>query len=64
VFLREYLDTVEGSPFHPKTREELRVLLGAYVLEKALYEVTYEANNRPDWIGIPLAGIAELLEER
>jgi maltose alpha-D-glucosyltransferase / alpha-amylase len=64
VFLREYLDTVEGSPFHPRTREELRVLLGAYVLEKALYEVTYEANNRPDWIGIPLAGIAELLEER
>ena len=64
VFLREYLDTVEGAPFHPKTQEERRVLLDAYVLEKALYEVAYEANNRPDWIAIPLAGIGELLEER
>jgi predicted trehalose synthase len=31
-------------------------------MEKALYEVSYEANNRPEWTPIPVAGIAELLE--
>jgi predicted trehalose synthase len=38
------------------------VLLEAFLLEKALYEVAYEANNRPDWLPIPIAGIDELLE--
>jgi predicted trehalose synthase len=33
-----------------------------FELEKAVYELRYELNNRPDWIGIPAAGIARLLE--
>lgn len=36
-------------------------LLDAYVADKAAYEVVYEANNRPDWVGIPLAAIDELV---
>ena len=36
-------------------------LLRAYLLEKALYEIMYEVNNRPDWIAIPLSGILDLL---
>jgi predicted trehalose synthase len=32
-----------------------------FVLEKALYELDYELNNRPDWVRIPLTGIFELL---
>ena len=36
-------------------------LLRAYLLEKALYEIVYEVNNRPDWISIPLSGILDLL---
>jgi maltose alpha-D-glucosyltransferase/alpha-amylase len=60
-FLRGYVETVMGAPFHPHTREEQRVLLEAYLLEKAMYEVGYEANNRPDWLPIPAAGVAELL---
>ena len=35
-------------------------LLRLFEIEKALYELRYELNNRPDWIGVPLAGIAEL----
>jgi len=36
-------------------------LLGLYELEKALYELRYELNNRPDWAGIPLMGLVDLL---
>jgi len=38
------------------------VLLDAFVLEKAVYELNYELNNRPDWVRIPLRGILQLLE--
>jgi maltose alpha-D-glucosyltransferase/alpha-amylase len=31
------------------------------MLGKALYEVSYEANNRPDWLPIPVAGVVELV---
>ena len=37
------------------------MLLDAYLLEKALYEIVYELNNRPDWVRIPLRGVLELL---
>jgi maltose alpha-D-glucosyltransferase/alpha-amylase len=36
-------------------------LLNAYLLQKALYEVQYELNNRPAWVGIPLRGILSLI---
>jgi maltose alpha-D-glucosyltransferase/alpha-amylase len=36
-------------------------VLDFYLIEKCVYEIGYEANNRPDWIGIPLGGLAELL---
>jgi maltose alpha-D-glucosyltransferase/alpha-amylase len=37
------------------------MLLAAYSLEKAMYEIGYELNNRPDWVGIPFQGILEIL---
>jgi predicted trehalose synthase len=37
-------------------------LLGAFMLDKALYELAYELNNRPDWVRIPLTGISKLME--
>jgi maltose alpha-D-glucosyltransferase/alpha-amylase len=61
AFLRSYLDVAREAAFLPKTKEELRVLLEAHLLEKALYEVRYELNNRPNWICVPLRGIHELL---
>lgn len=59
-FLRGYLETAQGSLFLPETPEELRNLLDAYLLEKALYELAYELNNRPDWVDIPMQGILEI----
>ncbi len=40
---------------------KLDEILALFILEKALYEAVYEINNRPDWVGIPLAGIRKCL---
>jgi maltose alpha-D-glucosyltransferase/alpha-amylase len=50
-----------GSSVMPATEDEFARLLDAFLLEKAIYEVSYELNNRPDWVRIPLRGIRELL---
>ena len=62
VFLSAYLDAAGEASFVPRSREELGVLLDAFVLEKALYELQYELNSRPDWVDIPVQAIAELLD--
>jgi maltose alpha-D-glucosyltransferase/alpha-amylase len=48
---------MEGGGLLPATHEELRVCLDAHLLDKALYELGYELGSRPDWVGIPIAGI-------
>ncbi|WP_435016999.1 1,4-alpha-glucan branching protein GlgB [Tundrisphaera sp. TA3] len=60
-FLRSYLDVAEGASFLPADRSALSALLDAQLLDKALYELLYELNNRPDWVRIPLQGIAALI---
>lgn len=52
---------IDGLLPAPHT-EDRRKMLELFVLEKALYELGYELLNRPDWIQVPLGGIAELLE--
>jgi maltokinase len=61
-FLDGYYATVDPSLI-PSGREALRRLLSVFELEKAVYELRYELNNRPDWVGIPVEGIRRLLEE-
>ena len=61
AFLREYLEAAGTAAFVPRERGQFRVLLEAFLLEKAIYEVGYELNNRPDWVGIPLDGIRTIL---
>jgi len=43
-------------------RGEMRALLELFMLEKALYELRYEADNRPDWLRIPLAGLLDIVD--
>lgn len=63
-YLKSYLETARGALFLPATEEELQVLLNVHALEKAVYELGYELNNRPDWVKIPIRGILELLHSR
>ena len=61
AFLGSYLERAEGACFLPDTTQALEVLLEAFLFDKALYELDYEFNNRPDWIRVPLQGILALL---
>lgn len=61
AFLKGYFDTANGGVFLGPDPAEHRVLLDAFLLHKALYEVAYEINNRPDWVRIPLRGILDLI---
>ncbi len=62
AFLKAYLDTAANSPLLPKDRDELKALLDAFVLDKAVYELGYELNNRPEWVTIPVHGIEQILQ--
>jgi maltose alpha-D-glucosyltransferase/alpha-amylase len=64
VFLREYLSVAAAGSFLPKERADLQVLLSAFLIEKALLELQYELNHRPDWAAIPLDGILQLIGGR
>jgi maltose alpha-D-glucosyltransferase/alpha-amylase len=59
-YVRTYLVGIAGESYCPKTPESAGVLLEFYELEKVLYEVNYELNNRPTWVRVPLAGLARI----
>jgi trehalose synthase-fused probable maltokinase len=61
-FLESYLETVEPS-LMPPGDAAIERLLAVFELEKAVYELRYELDNRPDWVGIPVAGIERLMQQ-
>ena len=63
AYLRAYLAVPAPVRFLPDNEEELRLLLSIFQMNKALYEIMYELNNRPDWVAIPLSAVKELVEE-
>lgn len=62
LYLDAYFAEADSRPFIPSSSEQRRLFLDAFLLQKALYEVQYELNNRPAWVGIPLRGILNLIE--
>ncbi|HZU80380.1 MAG TPA: putative maltokinase, partial [Acidimicrobiales bacterium] len=62
TFLHAYLEEAAGAPFLPGERDALAAQLDFLLLEKAAYELGYEAGSRPDWIAIPAQGLLDLLE--
>lgn len=58
VFLGAYRSAVAGAHLIPERDADVEQLLGAFLLDKAFYELDYELNNRPAWIHIPLLAVA------
>jgi maltose alpha-D-glucosyltransferase/alpha-amylase len=61
AFLRSYLASAGTASFVPQASDDLDLQLTTMLLEKALYELRYELNMRPDWVRIPLRGILEVV---
>ena len=61
-FVRAYLEGLGAVRGAAGSAEHRQVMLQAYVLNKAMYELGYELNNRPDWLKIPFQGILQLME--
>jgi maltose alpha-D-glucosyltransferase / alpha-amylase len=62
TYLRAYWDAAGSATFASPTAQERKVLLDAMLIEKALYEMRYELDNRPEWVRVPLRGLRRLLE--
>jgi maltose alpha-D-glucosyltransferase/alpha-amylase len=62
AFLKSYLGTAGSALFVPQTQDDLELQLNTMLLEKALYELRYELNMRPDWVRIPLRGILDIVK--
>jgi len=63
IFFRAYRETAGAARFLPATETDLQVMVESFLVRKAIYELGYELNNRPDWVRIPLQGIIELIQE-
>jgi maltose alpha-D-glucosyltransferase/alpha-amylase len=61
AFLKGYLAIADAAPFLPADPVQRATLLDLFLLDKAVYELNYELNNRPDWTRIPLRGLSEWL---
>jgi maltose alpha-D-glucosyltransferase/alpha-amylase len=63
-FLKGFFSATRDAAFMPATVAEISLMLDIYLLEKAVYELGYELNNRPNWVSVPLEGILELTKPK
>ena len=63
VYLGSYCVAIKSGDLVPRSDEALSVLLDFFVMDKCLYEIGYEVNNRPTWAAIPLEGLSTLVAE-
>lgn len=61
-YLESYFATIGDAGLVPVDKKSMEILLKAFLMEKAIYELCYEANNRPNWLVIPLNGVMKLAE--
>jgi maltose alpha-D-glucosyltransferase/alpha-amylase len=62
-YMKAYIDNLkDAGRFIPEEKEDLKILLQTFLLEKAIYELNYELNNRPEWVLIPIRGIKSLVK--
>jgi maltose alpha-D-glucosyltransferase/alpha-amylase len=63
VFLRAYRTAVGDAVFVPDSDDARALLLRTFQIDKALYELGYELNNRPEWVHVPLSGLLQLMSQ-
>ncbi|MCK6588135.1 MAG: putative maltokinase, partial [Polyangiaceae bacterium] len=61
AYMAGYTSVAGDAAFIPKSGEDARRILDFFILDKCIYEIGYELNNRPDWVEIPLRGLARIL---
>jgi len=64
AFTNTYFEATRGASFIPADPSDVEVLLDAFILDKAIYEVGYELTYRPDFVGIPLRAVAAILSKK
>ena len=62
AFLAAYRESIAGVASYPADARVAQQWLDLFTLEKACYEIVYEANNRPAWLPIPVRGVRELMD--
>jgi maltose alpha-D-glucosyltransferase/alpha-amylase len=62
-FLHGYFAVADNAPFIPPASNQVRILLDTYLLERAMYEMVYELDNRIDMAAIPLHGLVNLCSD-
>jgi maltose alpha-D-glucosyltransferase/alpha-amylase len=63
AFLQSYREHIQPANVIPSSADELQILLDAYLIDKAVHEIGYELNHRPDLVRVPLRGMLSLLDE-
>jgi len=61
IFLRAYLDTVQGCGFIPEDKQDLQMMIETYMLERIIHDLKYELNHRPDWLRVPVRVLKSLI---
>ena len=61
AYLKGYLEAAGKAPFVPKSQDELKVLVDAFRLEKALWELEHDFYHRPDLLHVPMSAIAQIV---
>jgi maltose alpha-D-glucosyltransferase/alpha-amylase len=61
VFFKSYRQSASQSVFLPASEDDLNVVMDTFLLRKAVYEIGYELNHRPEWILIPIQNVLDLL---
>jgi maltose alpha-D-glucosyltransferase/alpha-amylase len=63
IFMEAYMEKMINTGLIPVSEEELSIILPVFLIEKAVYELNYELNNRPEWVNIPIRGIQYIIDK-